>query len=310
MKILMINIVLLSSLSVMATTGAIEKNAREKKLESAMENFPPIKEHHQNMKELLSNKLNPEGIVVVENAIKAGFFIEQKDKEQALKAINSAAKIAENAKALLKNEDLLMVEYNVEVINQAPYEIKEIKLIKKDINLAYRLENFPKTRALMSILESELRMQTFYISLNHYLDSLNNLKALVTDKKFLEAQVSINELLGTVVAEEYGIPLPFIEAQSALIAAERLQEFDLDQAKINIKEAQYQLDRAQALGYVTGEEDDFKMLNDKMKSIKKDMLRKQFKMPDFNIMKGQLIAFIKKQMVPRNKPTMSLLRKR
>lgn len=312
MKSIMLNLLLLTSLPALANPNSIEKHAREKKLEAALNSFPPMKEHHESMKELLKTKLNPEAVVIVENVVRAGILIEQKDKDQALKTINYAIQVAEKAKSQMGNEDLMMVEYNVDVINEAPYDIKEIKVIKKDITQAFRLENFPKTRDLLASLVSELHMQSFYISLNNYLGTLNQLKTVVAEKQFSEAQNSVNQLLGTVTAEDWGVPLPYIEAQSALIAADTLKETNLKQAKINITEAQYQLDRAMALGYVTGEEADFKMLNDKLKMIKKDMFRKQFKVPDFQIIKGELIAFIKKQMAPKNqkgRTQMSLLKK-
>lgn len=295
MKTLLLNLLLISMSPVYAE--GLESKIKVKNLELAIESMPPMKAHHQTVIDMLQSKINPEGVVIIENVIRSAMFIEMKDKESALKTINNAIKVAESVQSQ-QSDDFLMVEYNVEVINNAPYEIKEIKQIKKDINYAYRRENFPQTRDLLASLESELRMQAFNISVKGYKESLEKIKSTVSGKQFEVAQSQINQLLGTVVAENWSIPLPFIEAQTAISKAEDFKIYNSDKAKEKIKEAQYQLDRAMALGYVTGEEADFKMLNDKLKIIKKEMFKEQFKIKEFDFLRDKLIAYITKHMSP------------
>lgn len=306
MKFLMFNLSLLIMGNTFATT--VELNARERKLEVAMSALPTMKEHHQHLKELLQSKLNPEGVTIIENAIKAGLSLDSNRPDDAQKYLSQASKIADSVKKQKPEEDLLMVEYNVEVINEAPYDLKEIKQVKKSISLAYRMEDFPKTRMLLAGLESELHMQAFQISVKDYSKSLQEINFLVGNKKYSEAQNNLNRLLSAVVIEDWSVPLPYIEAQSALISAQESKSSDMAKTKQKVQEAQYQLDRAVALGYVVGEEADFKMLNNKLKELKNDIFKEQFKAPKFDILKDHLIAFIKKHMTSK-KDQLNLVKK-
>ncbi|MFZ4713179.1 MAG: YfdX family protein [Bacteriovoracaceae bacterium] len=278
----------------------MELNAKEKKLKSAIMALPSVKDHHSTISDVLKEQLNSDALSVIEATQEALANIETKNLDSSIKSVNKAYQLSEATMAKYPNQNFLAVEYNIEVFNEAPYDLKEIKLKRKELNRIYFQENFPQTRNLLAALQSEMHMQVFQISIRAYNNVLKNAQELVKEKKFYEGAVALSNVLSRVKVEDWGVPLPYIEAEAALQEAEVLKDASFDKAKEKIELAQYQLDRAKALGYVAGEKDEFNSLQKKLKTLKKDIYKNKFNLPNLKDLKLDLIAMIKRKLESRS----------
>ncbi|MDF7801444.1 YfdX family protein [Pontiellaceae bacterium B1224] len=128
-------------------------------------------------------------------------------------------------------------------------------------------------RDMLTMLASEIRIQTTNIPLATYPDAIKAIAPLIDEGKIEEAKVALQTALNTLVVTEEIIPLPVLRAQALLAMAEKLAEDNERTIKQNdeladmLVEARNQIQLAEALGY--GEKNMFKPIYKEIKEIEK-----------------------------------------
>ena len=284
---------------VAGTEGSLMYKAQEQNFKSAKKLLPPLIDHHSTIKDMLKESLVPEAVDLVMQTQDIVILLEDTSTNDVKNKMNETLSLAQKLNKKYAKDDHLVVDFGVEIFNRAPYELDKIKALRKELHQKYSAQNFPETRAILSKLASELHMQTYHISSQHYVVALNEAIKLLDENKRNEAALRLNSALSKVMVEDWSVPLPFIEAETALMDAEKFKDEDREKAKNKIDLAQYQIERAEALGYVANDKKEYQELKEELKTIKKEIFKKEFNLPNFKELQRELIAFIKKHMLPK-----------
>lgn len=282
-----------------ATEGTLMYKAQEQNFKSAKKLLPPLVEHHSTIKDMLKESLVPEAVDLVMQTQDLIIYLEDSKNTDIHSMLRETLELAQKLYKKYAKDDYLVVDFGVEIFNRAPYEVEKIKILRKELHQKYTNQNFPETRSILAKLASELHMQTYHIKSENYVEALKEAIQLVSENKNFEAASRLNVALSKVMVEDWSVPLPFIEAESALIDAEKYKNEDPEKAKKKLDLAQYQIDRAEALGYVANDKKEYIELKNEIKKIKKEIFKKEFNLPSIKELQRELIAFIKKHMLPK-----------
>ncbi|SFP64871.1 YfdX family protein [Hydrogenimonas thermophila] len=247
---------LLCTTSVMATTSAeISKNA----VKSA------------------KSEANNQHLKVVKEAVEAVFLtktvlndLEKKDLKRAKKDLESAIGKLEVILAH-KNAPLMLP---IDSVVKATEYSGDLKSIKTDLELVNDLIDDGKVqeaRRLLNRLQSEIDIITINLPLVSYPAALKLAAKYLQDNKLKEAKDILEMALGTLVQNEIIIPLPLLKAEALIDAASKIAKSDKNQALKHIDAARNELKIAEALGYTSSSDTTYKILDEAIDKIEKEI---------------------------------------
>jgi len=247
---------LLCTASVMATTSAeISKNA----VKSA------------------KSEANNQHLKVVEEAVEAVFLtktvlndLEKKDLKKAKKDLESAIGKLEVILAH-KNAPLMLP---IDSVARATEYSGDLKSIKTDLGLVNDLIDDSKVqeaRRLLNRLQSEIDIITINLPLAYYPEALKLAAKYLQDNKLKEAKDILEMALGTLVQNEIIIPLPLLKAKALIDASSKIAKSDKNQALKHINAARNELKIAKALGYTSSSDTTYKILDEAIDKIEKEI---------------------------------------
>lgn len=235
--------------------------------------------------------LDKEAIAAIEQAAQAIDSITAGKRADALKAIEEAT--GKVNIVLARNPELALIPVSVEalIIDTAPRDIDEIKKLTDAADGAISLDDLPSARALLGALRSEVRVRTYNLPLGVYPTALQQAARLL-DKNSQAASIALLAALNSLVTVDQVTPLPLLVAQEAINQAQASAQKDKNEAQKVLETAEFELNRATALGYAA-QDPEYAALSDDISKLKKQLKGSEDSTSAFSKLKARLEAFLK-----------------
>ena len=202
--------------------------------------------------------------------------IKKGDKEDAIEKGNLL--IGKLEVLLTRDPNLSLIPINVdyqkeELITTIDEVRSATKLATKAMNKGY----YQLASDILNGIKSEMIINTYLLPTGTYPDAIKVAIALIEEDKPKEAEVVLNNVLGTIVVKKMVQPLPVLNAEQMIIEAAIIDKKNHENVEIVLnllKNADYQLTLAEEMGY--GKKDkDFKTLSESIKVLKKSVKNKE-----------------------------------
>jgi len=226
---------------------------------------------HEIQKQVKNHKQAPKEIVAgMQETFKALQALGKKDTKEATKELEAAMKSFNKALKADPSLDLVPIDERL----QAYAFMGTSKVIADRLILAQQLLKAHDTQNAIDVivpLKDELDITTIAIPMKLYpvaakkaLDALNNGK----EKEALDA---ITEAMNSLVVFEVVLPTPLLAAQDLVAEASKIDKSKKEDAKKLLDAAKEELNRAELLGYTKKHDAAYKLLNDSIEKIEKEI---------------------------------------
>ena len=202
--------------------------------------------------------------------------------------------IADLEVLLTKDPTLALVP--VDVSYQKEELVSDIETVRDAVKLAEKAMKKGYYREASDILKdirSEMVISTYFIPAGTYPDAIKAAVVLLEEDDVESAKALLAQVLSTIVVEKTVEPIPVLNAEQMIIEAALIDAKDhenVDQVLNLLKNADYQLQLAQEMGY--GKKDkDFEVLSDAIKELKKSVEKKEDSQGKFTALKQKLKSF-------------------
>jgi hypothetical protein len=245
--------------------------------------------------------LDKDAIAAIEQTVQAIDSIAAGKTADALKSIEEAT--GKVNIVLARNPELALIPVSVEalIIDTALRNIDDIEKLADAVDAAIVLDDFPTARALLGALRSEVRVRTYNLPLGIYPTALQEAARLL-DKDSQAASITLLAALNALVTVDQITPLPLLVAQEAINQAQTLAQKDKNAAQKVLEAAEFELNRAIALGY-TGQDPEYAALKDEISNLKKQLKGSDDTTSAFSKLKARLSAFLKRESDRRSSST-------
>ena len=150
-------------------------------------------------------------------------------------------------------------------------DVKSVKEALATVKKLLAVGDVQTARRLLNTLQSEIDIITVNLPLISYPQALKLAARYLNEGKVKEAQDVLEMALGTLVQDEVIIPLPLLKAQALIEAAGKVAKSDKKQALKHLEAARNELKLAKALGYTSSSDTTYKMLDDAIVKIEKEI---------------------------------------
>ena len=165
---------------------------------------------------------------------------------------------------------LLPVDINIEAY-QFQGNLKTIKKAVEEAKMLVIENKLPQARQVLNTLRDEIVVKTINLPLATYPAALNLALKYINEGKIKEAKDVLSMALSTLVEIDTIIPIPLVKAEQLVIAASKIVKKDKKEAIRYLEEAKYQLILAEALGYTSKSSTTYKMLEEQIKHLEKEI---------------------------------------
>ena len=283
-------------------TDTQAKPTLEMQLNRAEQQARPDLEKWRNEAEQQALKtLDKDAIAAIEQAAQAIDSITAGKTADALKGIEEAT--GKVNIVLARNPELALIPVSVEalIIDTAPRDIGDIKKLADAADGAISLDDFPTARALLGALRSEVRIRTYNLPLGIYPTALQEAARLL-DKNSQAASIALLAALNSLVTVDQVAPLPLLVAQEAINQAQTSAQKDKNATQKVVETAEFELNRAMALGYAA-QDPEYEALKDDISKLKKQLKGSEDTTSAFSKLKERLEAFLKRKSDRRTSST-------
>ncbi len=206
-------------------------------------------------------------VVLTQNVLDA---LDKNDVEKAKRELEKAIGKLEIVLAHKDAPALLPID---SVITATEY-MGDLKSIKETLSAVKKLlatKKVQEARRLLDTLQSEIDIVTVSLPLISYPQALRLSARYLNEGKIKEAGDVLQMALDTLVRSETIIPLPLLKAQALIEAAQKVAKSDKQQALKHLDAAKKELKIAEALGYTSGSDTTYKMLDDAIGAVEKEI---------------------------------------
>ncbi len=206
-------------------------------------------------------------VVLTQNVLDA---LDKNDVEKAKRELEKAIGKLEIVLAHKDAPALLPID---SVITATEY-MGDLKSIKETLSAVKKLlatKKVQEARRLLDTLQSEIDIVTVSLPLISYPQALRLSARYLNEGKIKEAGDVLQMALDTLVRSETIIPLPLLKAQALIEAAQKVAKSDKQQALKHLDAAKKELKIAEALGYTSGSDTTYKMLDDAIEAVEKEI---------------------------------------
>ena len=262
---------------------------------------PELEESRKEAEQQARKLLDKDAVAAIEQTVKAIDSIAKGETAGALQAIQEATGKIDIL--LARNPELTLVPVTVEslIIDAAPRDLKQIEDLADAANGALSLNDLPEARVLLGALRSELRVRTYNLPLGMYPAALQEAARLLDQNRQLAGNALLSVVNRLVIVDQV-TPIPLLSAQEAIKQAQSRAHEDKNAAQELLEIAQFELNRAKALGYA-GLDPEYTALKDDISSIKKQLKTREDAASGFSRLKARLEAFLKRQSERRSSST-------
>ncbi len=222
-------------------------------------------------------------------------------KEDAIKKIEKAIGKLEVVMAAPNAPALIPIDSAVEVATFNG-SLKDIQVALITVKALLKENKVQEARRLLNTLRSEIVLKTVNLPLASYPSALKLAAKFLHEDRIDEAKNVLTQALLTFVTIETITPIPLLKAQALIAEAEKAaKEKDKQKALENLKAAKENLKIAEALGYTSESDTTYKMLEDSIENIEKEVKGKNAAEKLFEELKAKLKEFKEKAVKIINK---------
>jgi len=234
---------------------------------------------------------------VIKEAVDALFLthqvlrdLDKKDQDQAVKDLEKA--IGKLEVVLANSEAPAMLPIDTSVV--AVEYLGDLKSVRENLVLVRKYLKDSKVQAarrLLDKLRSEIDVVTVSLPLASYPQALKLAARYLHEEKADEARDVLEMALTTLVRDEVVIPVPLLKAEALVEEARKVAKKDKDQALKHLDAARNELKLAEALGYASTSDTTYKMLDEAVASVEKEIKGKNRAEKLFAALKEKLKEF-------------------
>lgn len=214
--------------------------------------------------------LAQEAISSLKSAHEALVALEKKDAKHATEKLESALGKLEVILASKKVPELLPVDSVIKV-NDFLGTSKDVKTALNAVRTLLNKNKVQKARALMLPLQSEIDITTVSLPLGSYPDALKLAAKYVHSDELDKAKEVLSIALSTFTEVTRIIPIPLVKATDLIVAAEVASKEDKKRALMYLDGASESLKVAHALGYVSKSQTTYKVLQEQIETVQKEI---------------------------------------
>ncbi len=195
------------------------------------------------------------------------------EKQEIKEAKSSLEKAIGKLEVVLAHPDapaLLPIDSSI-VASEFTGDLKTIKSALKMTKELIEDGKVQEARRLLDTLQSEIDIVTVSLPLISYPQALKLAAKYLNEGKAKEAKEVLEMALSTLVRSEVVIPLPLLKAEALIGAASRIAKKEKEQALKHLEEARKQLKIAEALGYTSESDTTYRVLDEAITSIEKEI---------------------------------------
>jgi len=224
-----------------------------------------------------SAKAQKEDVKIVKEAVEAVALTQQtliqlskNKKDEAIKTLEKAIGKMEvvlshpNAPALLPLDASVVVSE----FTGSAYDVENAVITSIALMQNRRIQD---ARVIVQTLKDEIDLITINMPLASYPSALKLAAKFLHEGKVAEAEHVLAAALNTFVEVDLVTPLGIVEAQELIAAASKVAKTDKTLALAHLEAAKAALKKAEALGYTSTSDTTFKMLNDAINKIEKEI---------------------------------------
>jgi len=170
----------------------------------------------------------------------------------------------------------------------------DLKSVRENLVLVRKYLKDSKVQAarrLLDKLRSEIDVVTVSLPLASYPQALKLAARYLHEEKADEARDVLEMALTTLVRDEVVIPVPLLKAEALVEEARKVAKKDKDQALKHLDAARNELKLAEALGYASTSDTTYKMLDEAVTSVEKEIKGKNRAEKLFAALKEKLKEF-------------------
>ena len=215
-------------------------------------------------------ELVQEALKSLELSAKAVADLNENKTDEAKKDVASALGKLEAILAAEHTPKLLPVERQMVVknfIGTADDVTKALAEVKTLLNL----NRVQEAEELLSSLQSEIDVTVVSLPLASYPDALKLASKYLIDGKPAKAKSVLEVALSTFAKEEQVVPIPLINSKELVTIASHIAKEDKEQALKHLAMASDELDKAEALGYVSKSTTTYKVLHEMISKTEKEV---------------------------------------
>jgi hypothetical protein len=244
--------------------------------------------------EKTNQALVPDAITAIKETRNAVEALSKGQQQEALTAIERAIGKLDILLANHPEEALLPVDFNIQVIDLAPLDIKLIKEMSSTAEQFMKSKDYPNSRLILDILRSEIHIRISSLPLALYSTALKRSAALLEEKKTDESNAVLLSALNTLVIRDQILPLPLINAEIMIKAAEKEYEKDKGMALKLIASVRHEIERLKELGYRTKSKgDQYNSLEKAIQEFEKQLKTDKNVTSPFGFLSAKLKALLK-----------------
>jgi len=215
-------------------------------------------------------KLVQEALNSLKDAHDAYVALEKKDEEAATKKLESALGKLEVILASKKVPELLPIESSIR-INEYIGTSKDIERTLAAIPTLLVKNKVQEARALMLPLQSEIDITTVSLPLGSYPDALKLAAKYVHSHEVDKAKEVLAIALSTFASVTEIVPIPLLKATDLIEASSVIAKEDKERALAYLDAASENLKIAHALGYVSKSTTTYKIMQEQIEAVQKEI---------------------------------------
>jgi len=264
------NIVLSALLSSLLLTGGLQAKETAPKNASVKEVNKVSVSNAKSDAKVNQVTLAQETIQSLKNAHEALMALEKKDAKGATERLESALGKLEVVLASKKVPELLPIDSVVRV-NEFVGTSKDIETALNAVRTLLNKNKVQEARALMLPLQSEIDITTISLPLASYPDALRLAAKYVHSDELDKAKEVLSIALSTFTSVTAIVPIPLVKATDLIVSAEVASKDDKDRALMYLDGASESLKVAHVLGYVSKSETTYKVLQEQIEAVQKEI---------------------------------------
>ena len=196
--------------------------------------------------------------------------IAHKDKKSAIKDIEKA--IGKLEVVLAKKDAPMMLPIDTAITaTEFKADSSTIKAGLKSVKELLDDGKVQEARELLNTFQSEIDITTVNLPLASYPQALKLAASYLHEGKMKEAQDVLEMALNTLVTTKVVIPIPLVTAEALIHDAQKIAKKDKKQALKHLEFAKEELKKAKLLGYTSESDVTYKILDDAIEKVEKEI---------------------------------------
>ncbi|WP_281951787.1 YfdX family protein [Nitrosophilus kaiyonis] len=226
--------------------------------------------------------------------------LEKGNKDQAIKYLEDAIGKLEVVLSTPNAPALIPINSSIEVVD-FPGTLQDIKTAIISVKALLKENRIQEARRILDTLRSEIVFKVINLPLASYPAALKLAAKFLHENRVDEAKIVLNQALTTFVEVDVITPIPLLQAIHLVEVAKDAAKKDKKKALDMLAEAKKDIKRAEALGYTSDSDTTYKMLNELIEKVEKEIKGKNEAQKLFEELLEKLKEFKEKAVKKINK---------